>query len=308
MGVEAANNAQGEGPFLSSELYKTWYPTLPRTVLLLSKLYRSVERGVFEGLAQELVHGCVTSLFNAFGSIKQTRGLMHGQLFLIKHLLILRDQITPFEARFSIMETNVDFDGFITGLKGAYESIMAKNTTWGSMFSLTDNAILRAITKATPQVLETNRDARQYMDDKLKRLCEEYFQSQVKATLGGLLSFVQVYKASMSDQEQDDGTNPVQLTEPEKAKLQKAYSPEKLRKCVVDFEKLMRTQTTRTKSLLALYLANTKTERVCMGSIMNDVLRMYQRFLGIVQSAYSAEDQGIIGAPSVEQVRMTLAA
>ena len=304
---DVEKNATAEPPILSSDVYKTWYPTLPRTVLLLSKLYRSVERGVFEGLAQELVHGCVTSLFTAFDSITQTRGLMHGQLFLVKHLLILREQITPFEASFSIMETNVDFEGFMSGLKGVYDSIIAKDNTWLNFFSLENNVILKAITNATPQILETRSDARQYMDDKLKSVCQEYFQSQVKAILGALISFVQVYKATAGNRQQEEGSHVVKLTEPEKAKLQKAYSPEKLRKCVVDFEKLMRTQTSRTKGLLTLYLANAKTERVCLGSIMNEVLQIYQKFLHIVESVYAAEGKGIIGAPTVEQVRMTLA-
>ncbi len=47
----------------------SWYPTLERTLLVLSKLYLSIEPVVFEGLAQEAVSVCIESLSSAAKTI-----------------------------------------------------------------------------------------------------------------------------------------------------------------------------------------------------------------------------------------------
>ncbi|SPQ93369.1 Conserved oligomeric Golgi complex subunit 3 [Plasmodiophora brassicae] len=79
-----------------------WFPTLERCLLLLSKVYRSVERHVFEMLAQDAVAACITSLRSA------SRTLPDPHLFLIKHFVILREQIAPFDADFATVERALD--------------------------------------------------------------------------------------------------------------------------------------------------------------------------------------------------------
>jgi len=143
------SNPQANNLSTLQDLYFTWYPTLKRTLVCLSKLYRCVEvracccwlslsllwltssalakqPSIFEGLAQEAVSECSNSLFRAASLInankvqriarwqasKQTsgwvarsharnimnlQGFIDAQLFLIRHLLILREQITPFD-------------------------------------------------------------------------------------------------------------------------------------------------------------------------------------------------------------------
>ena len=50
-----------------------------------------------------------TCLQEAAKAVQRRSSAMDGQLFLIKQLLILREQIAPFEADFSVVEKDLDF-------------------------------------------------------------------------------------------------------------------------------------------------------------------------------------------------------
>jgi len=86
-----------------------WYPSVRRTLLCLSKLNRSLDKAIFQGLSQEALSACIANLSVAAGGIATRKTLVDGQLFEIKHLLILREQIAPFQVDFSVRETTLDF-------------------------------------------------------------------------------------------------------------------------------------------------------------------------------------------------------
>ena len=131
------------------DLYASWYPPLRSTLVVLSKIYRAVDMGVFEDLAGEAVGLCTDALKAAAlqvccccrccrcflcpshpcfmrpegpstpqpppplptrarlpllfsAQVTARRGeTSDGDLFLVKHLLILREQLTPFDINFS---------------------------------------------------------------------------------------------------------------------------------------------------------------------------------------------------------------
>ncbi|CAO3589282.1 unnamed protein product [Absidia cylindrospora] len=86
-----------------------WYPTLQKTMWILIKLYHCVQTGVFEDLAQEAVSLCIDSLKKASQIMSTTKSRLDGQLFLIKQLVILKEQLTPFEVNFVRAEKALDF-------------------------------------------------------------------------------------------------------------------------------------------------------------------------------------------------------
>ena len=56
-------------PLAPADHHAMWYPTVRRTLLCLSKLYRCVERSTFEGLAFDALRECVKSLEKASAMI-----------------------------------------------------------------------------------------------------------------------------------------------------------------------------------------------------------------------------------------------
>lgn len=90
------------------DVYQTWYPPMRHTLSILSKLYGVVEMSVFEDFARRGVDACVAALKAGAEKVKRksgasSEGSLHGDLFLVRHLLILREQLVPFEIRLQSM-------------------------------------------------------------------------------------------------------------------------------------------------------------------------------------------------------------
>ena len=105
-----------------TNMYVAWYPVVERTLTCLSKIYRFVDIRIFEELAQDVLQTCTACVKMASAEITAKSSEMDGQLFLLKNLLTLREQITPFEIGFSIQEATLDFSvttGKISCLHGS---------------------------------------------------------------------------------------------------------------------------------------------------------------------------------------------
>ena len=97
------------------DISATWYPPLLNTLSLLSKLYGCLEIKIFEHFASQLIFFCLNSIKKGSEKIKQNGGRaanggeINGDLFLIRHLLILREQLIPFNIKLQKKNLNLDF-------------------------------------------------------------------------------------------------------------------------------------------------------------------------------------------------------
>jgi hypothetical protein len=165
----------------NADVFKTWYPPLEKTLSCLSKLYRCLEQAVFTGLAQEAVEVCSLSIQKASKLIIKRSTTMDGQLFLIKHLLILREQIAPFDIEFSVTHKELDFSHLLEHLRRILRG-QASLFDWSRSTSLARTL--------SPRVLESQIDAKKELEKCLKTTCEEFIMSVTKLVVDPMLSFV----------------------------------------------------------------------------------------------------------------------
>ncbi|XP_033004355.1 conserved oligomeric Golgi complex subunit 3 isoform X2 [Lacerta agilis] len=169
-----------------ADLHGMWYPTVRRTLVCLSKLYRCIDRAVFQGLSQEALSACIQSLLTAADSISKNKTQVDGQLFLIKHLLILREQIAPFHTEFTIKEISLD----LKKTRDAAFKILNPMTVPHFFRLSSNNALIQFLLEGTPEIREHYIDSKKDVDRHLKFACEQFIQQQTKQFVEPLEEFL----------------------------------------------------------------------------------------------------------------------
>lgn len=278
-----------------ADLHGMWYPTVRRTLVCLSKLYRCIDRSIFQGLSQEILQCCIQSLVTASDSIIKKKSEVDGELFLIKHLLILREQIAPFQVEFAIKETSLDF----TTTRNAAMGLLNKKRR---LFSLgSNNAVLEFLLEGAPLVTEYYVDSKKDVDNQLKKTCEGFIKHCTHVMTLELTTFLS--KAEVVKNIGEDGDSPkVSL------RTQPFASPEKMRDIVGVTNKQIKSLVSVIFYKMSLYLANKDTEYILFRPVKSNIQQSFQRFEALVKENYTDEDQQIIGCPSAEQVNLLLSA
>lgn len=168
-----------------ADLHGMWYPTVKRTLVCLSRLYFCLDRDTFQGLAQEALIVCVRTVQNAADLISSRKSPIDGNLFQIKHLLIIREQIAPFQVDFTTKELTLDFSNV---QKAAVELLHKRNLIFS--FS-SNNALLEFLLEGTPKVKEYLVDSRKEIDKQLKLCCESFIAYVTQLLIGGLLDWIE---------------------------------------------------------------------------------------------------------------------
>lgn len=290
-GVEGSRVPASVSP---ADLHGMWYPTVRRTLVCLSKLYRCIDRAVFQGLSQEALSACIQSLLKASEVILKNKSQIDGQLFLIKHLLILREQIAPFHADFAIKEISLD----LKKTRDAAFKILHPKTVPKFFRLNSHNAILEFLLEGTPEIKEHYIDSKKDVDRHLKSSCEHFIQQQTRMFVGSLEEFLTKVAALK--------TMAIQGGPTYNLSQQPWAQPAKINDLVMSMYRVMKNKVPRTLQSMSLYLANKDTEFILFKPVRNNIQQVFQKLHTVLQEEYSGEDLQIIACPSMEQINLLL--
>eukprot|EP01039_Chlorochromonas_danica_P003267 gene3267-3580_t len=219
-------------------MYGSWYPPLRHTLSLLSKLYNIIDKVVFEDFSFHAIRYCIEALRTGSQAVKRRhqQNLLHGDLFLIRHLLILREQLAPFDLKLQTKERALDFtqtsqilqqllvsprhsesnshgstsgvtrDGSGGGVNAGPSATFAAFRNW--RFDNLPSQLLQLAQVSSPSMTEHSVDMKKELDTAIKACCVSMKASACKLLLGPLDAFLAKVVAFIGDIPVDVQTTP----------------------------------------------------------------------------------------------------
>ena len=166
------------------KVYEGWFPPMRSVLRILSKIFRVVEPRVFEDIALSAVQSCTKSLKDGSVQIYRRSGLVHADLFLVKHLLILREQLSPFDLQLRSVERQLDF----TEAGRAVTRFLANRNR--RLFSMSNENALVTLLREGVSVQESSVDSKRDLEDCLRSACNDFIEHTTASLLGPVFGLV----------------------------------------------------------------------------------------------------------------------
>uniref|UniRef100_A0A5S6QXG9 Conserved oligomeric Golgi complex subunit 3 n=1 Tax=Trichuris muris TaxID=70415 RepID=A0A5S6QXG9_TRIMR len=285
--VDQGNGTKDSGG-TASDIHGLWYPTVQRTVACLSKLNSCLDATSFQGVAYETVNMCVKSLMEAQSRIEASKGSTNANLFLIKHLLILRAHIAPKMCEV-FSEPSVDF----SKIKESAVGLLQRKAQWFALSG--NNAFLQFMLQMPAQTAEHVIDSRRELDITVKLACQNFIAHSVKIFVGELTIFLEQAKQSLQGTEAKKPLNKYPFAEP---KL--------LSDLVLRAYRNLKTKIPEFRHLMSLYLCNEETENILFAPIKKQIKETYATMGQLIAENYDGDDRHVIALTSEEEVSLLL--
>lgn len=288
------SNIEGEE---GRDAYGSLYPPLEKTLSCLSKLYRCLEPAIFTGLAQDSIGVCSLSIQKASKLITKQSSQMDGQLFLIKHLLVLREQIAPFDIDFAITYKELDFAHLLDHLRRIFRG----------QASFFDFASRTQFAKAfSPRVTENQLDAKKDLEKTLKSTCEQFIMSITKLAVEPMLSFITKVTAVKVSMTATSRSGDIGGDARKSLKDQAFATPEKVAEMVAKVDESVKKDLPSVVRKMKLYLHNPSTRSILFKPIKSNIIEAYGQIYSLINDEYTIEDIAVIGLPQSAEVQAYL--
>jgi hypothetical protein len=176
-----------------AQVYESWFPPVRSVLKILSKIFRVVEPRVFEDIALQSVQASASALKSAGAYIEKRKGVMHSDLFLVKHMLILRGQLSPFDIELRSVERQLDFSD---AGKAMARFLANRNRRLFSM-NASENALFTLLREGV-SVQEESVDSKRDLEEALRSACNDFIEHTSQSIAGPLLSLVEEAKSANS--------------------------------------------------------------------------------------------------------------
>eukprot|EP00892_Ulva_mutabilis_P010098 jgi/Ulvmu1/7460/UM037_0003.1 len=159
------------------------YPPLRNAMDCLSKLYNAVELAAFSGLGQDALGMATHAVQAAAKTVAKQVGPLDAQLFAIRHLLLLREHVSTFQADFRVADRDLDF----SHMRGQLQRLLAGEVP---LFRGAQTPAVFAMAQGSLRVQEHQVDGKKELEKALKGACEGFIMAVTTAAVEPLLSFL----------------------------------------------------------------------------------------------------------------------
>ncbi|TDL25953.1 Sec34-domain-containing protein [Rickenella mellea] len=241
----------------SIEKRDTWYPTLRNTVWVLTQLHDFVPSSIFDEIAQEATNLCRASLVSASDMLASKNPpftKLDGRLFLIRHLLILKDLIGKLEFSSSI-NGPIPYDRVTNTLKDILRATSFVPFTFSSA--------------ASRNLYEDSKSPSEGIDYSLKSACEEVISDCAETATQVLRNLAHTVGQARS---RENLPSRDAVVEADKA-----------------FRLSLQQELPRAAIRLRLYLEDSGTIAVLLTHIQDRIVEDYSAFSEAIRSAYELD-------------------
>jgi len=231
------------------QVYESWFPPIRSVLRILSKIFRVVEPKVFEDIALQLVQSCSISLMDGSKYIKKRSGTIHADLFLVKHLLILREQLSPFDIDLRSVERQLNFSD---AGKAVSRFLANRNRR---LFSIsTENALVTLLREGV-SINEESVDSKRDLEEALRNACNGFIDHTCNSIAQDVIDLVGELESST----------------PESINSSSFFNATKVRDILGKTLQNLESKVTEVVSQMALYLDNPTTQNILLKPISKKI-------------------------------------